>query len=266
MGNIGIAKTGNGILTLTGSNTFTGPTTISSGTLILGDGGTTGSLLPSGSISDNGTLIFNRGNAVVQGTDFGGISGSGGLVQLGTGALILNASNTYSGPRRSRAERSPPASWPMPVQHSAIGRSSADSSSLAISNGGVFQYTGASVSISRGFTVGTGGAGIDIVAGTQLQLAGTPVLNATLTKTGTGTLRLTNYSGSTVTSGGVIVVNQGTLDFGTNYFAGSPFGYRALNIQVNPGGNLSISAAHALGGDNVDGGTSWGWSVSWAAR
>ncbi len=254
----GITKTGNGILTLTGSNTFTGPTTISGGTLILGDGGTTGSLLPSGSIADNGTLIFNRRNAVVQGTDFGGISGSGGLVQLGTGALVLNASNTYTGSTTVAGGTLSAGLLADAGGASAIGRSSADSSNLVLNNGGVFQYTGPSVNISRGFTVGAGGAGIDIAAGTQLQLAGTPVLNAMLTKTGAGTLQLTNYSGSTVSGGGMIVVNQGTLDFGSNYFGGSPFGYRALNIQVNPGGNLNISAPHALGGDNVDVATSWG--------
>ncbi len=254
----GIAKTGNGILTLTGSNTFTGATTISGGSLILGGGGTTGSLLPSGSISNNGTLVFNRSNSVVEGTDFGIIAGAGGIVQIGAGTLVLNATNTYTGPTAVAGGTLSASLLANPGGASSIGRSSADSSNLALSNGGVFQYIGASVSISRGFTVGAGGAGIDIGTGTQLQLAGTAVLNATLTKTGAGALRLTNYGGSSVSGGGTIVVNQGTLDFGSNNFGGSPFGYRALNIQVNSGGNLNISAAHALGGDNVDGGTSWG--------
>jgi fibronectin-binding autotransporter adhesin len=254
----GITKTGNGILTLTGSNTYTGPTAISGGTLVLGDGGTTGSILPSGSIANNATVVFNRSDAVVQGTDFGLIGGAGGVVQLGTGVLILNASNTYTGATIVACGTLSASLLADAGGASAIGRSSADSSHLVLNSGGVFQYTGSSIGISRGFTVGSGGAAIDVAAGTQLNLSGTPVLNAALTKVGGGTLQLTNYSGSTISGSGAIVLNQGTLDFGSSYFGGSPFGYRALNIQVNPGGDLSFSAPHALGGGTNDIATSWG--------
>ncbi len=255
----GITKIGNGILALTGSNTFIGPTAISGGTLLLGNGGTTGTLLSSGSIDDNGTLGFNRSNAVVQGADFGAlIGGSGGVAQLGTGILMLSASNTYSGPTTVAGGTLSASRLANPGGASSIGQASADSASLVISNGSVFQYTGTSVSISRGFTVGPGGANINVAAGTKLQLAGTPVLNATLTKIGGGTLQLISYGGSTVSGSGSIIVDQGTLAFSSSYFGVSPFGYRTLNIQVNPNGNLNILAPHALGGDNVDGGTSWG--------
>ena len=43
---------------LTGANTYTGGTTISAGTLQIGNGGTTGSI--AGNVTDNGTLVFNR--------------------------------------------------------------------------------------------------------------------------------------------------------------------------------------------------------------
>ncbi len=51
---------------LSGANTYTGGTTISAGTLQIGNGGTTGSLSTSNTITDNASLIFNRTNAVTQ--------------------------------------------------------------------------------------------------------------------------------------------------------------------------------------------------------
>ena len=62
------------------------------GTLQIGNGGTTGSI--TGNVVDNGTLAFDRSDAVT----FGGvISGTGNVVQRGTGTLTVTAANTYTG-------------------------------------------------------------------------------------------------------------------------------------------------------------------------
>ncbi|MBW5818940.1 autotransporter-associated beta strand repeat-containing protein, partial [Yersinia kristensenii] len=85
-------QAGNDVLTLTGDNTFTGATTISAGTLQIGNGGTSGSVV--GDIINNSALSFNRSDALTYG---GVISGSGSLVKAGNDVLTLTADNTFTG-------------------------------------------------------------------------------------------------------------------------------------------------------------------------
>jgi fibronectin-binding autotransporter adhesin len=93
-----LTKNSAGTLTLSGANTYTGATTISAGTLQIGNGGTAGSLSTSSAITNNATLAFNRSNTITQGTDFNSvISGTGALTQAGSGTLVLNGTNSYSG-------------------------------------------------------------------------------------------------------------------------------------------------------------------------
>jgi outer membrane autotransporter protein len=82
-----------GTLVLTGNNSYTGGTTISAGTLQVGNGGTSGAL-GAGAITDNGALAFNRSDTVTVAST---ISGTGALTQAGTGTLILNGTNSFTG-------------------------------------------------------------------------------------------------------------------------------------------------------------------------
>lgn len=97
-GTAGLSKTGAGNLTLTASNIYTGATTITAGTLQIGNAGTTGALAPTSAITNNATLTFNRTNTITQGTDFAAvIAGTGALTKNGSGTLILTGANTYTG-------------------------------------------------------------------------------------------------------------------------------------------------------------------------
>jgi autotransporter-associated beta strand protein len=99
LGTISLTKTGAGTQILSGANTYTCQTTISTGTLQIGAGSTTGKLSASSAIVNNANLTINRSDTVIQGTDFGSaaITGTGSLTAAGTGTTTLNAANSYSG-------------------------------------------------------------------------------------------------------------------------------------------------------------------------
>ena len=88
----GLTKSGSGRLTLSANNSYTGLTTISGGTLQVGNGSTTGSV--GGDIANNAALVFNRSNDLTQS---GVISGTGSLTKQGNATLSLTAANTYTG-------------------------------------------------------------------------------------------------------------------------------------------------------------------------
>ncbi len=84
----GLVKTGAGALTLTANNTYAGVTTISAGTLEVGNGGTTGTL-GSGAqatVAAGATLVANRSNAYTLSQN---VIGDGTLVQRGAGVTTM---------------------------------------------------------------------------------------------------------------------------------------------------------------------------------
>ena len=95
-----LTKEGTGTWTLSGTNSFNGVTTISAGTLRIGNGGTTGRLTATSGIVNNSNLEVNRSDAFTRASDLGAgavISGTGSFTQAGAGTTTLTAANTYSG-------------------------------------------------------------------------------------------------------------------------------------------------------------------------
>ena len=91
-----LTKLGTGTLTLTAAETYTGLTTVTTGTLQIGNGtsGNDGSLAATGGITDSATLTFNIFGSK---TYAGAIGGTGVVTKIGAGTQILSGINTYSG-------------------------------------------------------------------------------------------------------------------------------------------------------------------------
>jgi autotransporter-associated beta strand protein len=81
------------ILDNSGSNSFTGGTTISAGTLQIGNNDANGNLPDGQIVLDNSALVFDRTDSP---TNNSIISGSGTLTQSGSGTLTLAGANSYT--------------------------------------------------------------------------------------------------------------------------------------------------------------------------
>jgi fibronectin-binding autotransporter adhesin len=87
-----LLKTGAQTLTLLGDASHSGGTTVTAGTLQIGDGNTSGTI--SGDIANAGTVVFNRADSS---SYTGVISGTGAIQKNGAGTLDFSGANSYTG-------------------------------------------------------------------------------------------------------------------------------------------------------------------------
>ena len=204
IGGIGsLTQDGSGTLILTGSNNYSGGTTISQGILQVGAGGTIGTL-GTGTIDNSGSLVFNRSDDLAV-ADY--ITGSGSITKLGAGTLTLSGTNDYTGITSILAGT-------LAITGDALG----DSATVEIDNGAGITLL-ADSNQSHDMTILSGGGTIDTDAYT-FTVSGAVDFQGELTKLGAGTLTLRDENDAGTGAGGINVL-AGTLALGSDTAAGT---------------------------------------------
>ena len=234
-GNLHVGLQGTGTLTMSGGLVSVSGTVSqgthgaihlnSGGTLEIGVGGTTG-VLGVSTLTNNGTLIFNRSNAS---TYTGVLGGSGAVTKLGGGTLTLSGSNTYTGSTHINGG----------VLAYGASNVLSDSTAVTVAGGGLnlasSTDTVASFTITSGSLFGSG----KLTAATYTLGGGTITGNF-----GGGTMAVTansNLNGTAdVTS---LRLNAGTLTLGS---AGR-FTSNQVALTGSSGGSLSLVGNESVG-------------------
>ena len=202
-------ETGNELVMLGGGSlTATTISVSASNTLRFGTGGTTSALSLTGDITNNGSMVFNLSDTITQGTNFdSAFGGSGSVSQNGSGILVLNGGNSYTG-----ATAVTQGTLEVTV-NDALGTNAAGTSVTA---GAALKLTGVTYSTTEALTIngsGISGGGALVNSGTST-FAGqvTAATNATI-HSGGGTLNLTgglvkDGTTLTLTGGGTINVSS----------------------------------------------------------
>ena len=211
-----------GTLTLTASNTYTGGTTISAGTLQLNSG----AWLGSGGITDNGTLVFNQsGNVTVSAI----IGGTGGLTLSGSGIVTLTGHNTYGGSTTinngtllANNSSGSVGAGPVTVNNGGqLGGGGAINGAVIINSGGTLSPGNSvgTLTINNNLTANSG-ANVNFTLGTtsdKVVVGGNLNLSGTLNITAGSGLNTTTYT--LFTYSGTLTLGTVTLNLPANTMA-----------------------------------------------
>jgi autotransporter-associated beta strand protein len=262
----GLTKTGLGTLTISGSNTYTGTTTITTGTLKVGSAGA----IPT-PVAVNATLDLNGQSPTIRyltnpTLNVGSVINSGASQAVLTLNLLNSGGQTFSGGISGNIRLVVQNSWVKNVDFQSLtgtntytGGTLIDGgyvritdenklgpvpgafapANITLANGGSFQNNNVDLPLSanRGITLGTGGGAFWVWGGRTTTVNGV-ITGSGLTKMDGGTLVLTapnTYTGPTT-------INAGTLQLGNGGTSGS----LSPLSQITNNGSLNFNRSDTL--------------------
>jgi fibronectin-binding autotransporter adhesin len=222
-----LTKSGSGTLVLTGTNTYSGGTTVSDGAL---SGSVTGNGIGSlhGDINTTSTTANVEFNQTSNGTYTNVVSGSGNLVKIGAGTLIVTGNNNYSGTTTING-----GALQIGGTNSAAGTTGSLGTGNVVNNGSLVFNRSDDMTVANNIgatssgSLTKNGAGILTLSGTNTYAGATTVIAGRLDINGSTTSAITvpaKLSGSTTATGGTLggngtivgdIVNNGIVSPGT---------------------------------------------------
>jgi outer membrane autotransporter protein len=226
--NVALSQNDTGTTILTANNNYRGGTSINAGTLQLGNGGATGSIIGNVTGNAGGRLAFARSDVYV----FNGVvSGAGDVIQFGPGTTVFDLSQPYTGQTTVQAGTL------------VVGSGAGSAGSLA---------GGGAVTVNTGATLG----GYGSVAG-SINNAGTLAVANALPLAAGGSIGAFTVQGG-LSNSGAVHLSSGSpssignvLKVGGNYVGNG--GTLTLQTLLNEGGALSNQTTDRL---LVEGGAS----------
>lgn len=265
---------------VSGTNSYGGLLKLGAGGAAISSDTGTLNLTNTGTIFGTSTglplILKGDGDGSLAGVWNGGTSGTAGagtLTKSGAGTWTLSGANTFTGALTIAA-----GTLAIPTINNASAAGPLGNSATAVTLGstggvsGTLEYTGATASSTKPFTLASGGSGrfqIDTVAA-NLTLSGAIGGSGALVKTGPGALTLSaanSYGGGTTISAGRLVVgNDGALGSGPITMNGGVIApdmsgreVSGLGVTINPvvGNTIDVPASMSfyLGGSFNGAGT-----------
>ena len=282
-----LTKAGTGTMILSGTDTYTGTTTVSAGTLQTGSAAAFGTN-PTVTVALAGTLnlhgfsyafaslagagLVQNANAVPvtltlgatnASTTFSGVlaDGAGGgalsLVKTGNGTFTLSGSaSSYTGSTTVSGGILSVSTLANGGANSSIGASSNAAANLVLQGGGSLSYTGGTAGTDRGFTLGTGGDTVtDNTPATTLTVGGNIINGANnLTLSGPGNMVFNGIVGpgtGTLTDNGpgnVTFAAANALNTGNITVAAGVLGINTITLSISQTITIAAGAVVASSG------------------